>query len=152
MARSARRWWATGLDFQMTVNFFLYNILNCLLFTTRRFLSLTPQQETEIFWGLDSGLQKKKLRERGNTRIISIFESVKGNIVWGIEGSIFIWMVDGHLCYTGLERTFLGAGKRSNGLHGCSTCVVSQGLALAFMLRCCCLELFNSFWTRGPTF
>lgn len=71
-------------DFQMIVNFFLYNILNCLLFTAQQLLGLAPQQETNILRSLFRLAPKKKFRERGNTRIISIFESVKGNIVWGV--------------------------------------------------------------------
>jgi hypothetical protein len=47
VARSAGQWWATGLDFHMIVNFFPYAILNCLL-TTKQFLGLALQQETEI--------------------------------------------------------------------------------------------------------
>lgn len=44
------------------------------------------------------------MRERGNTRIMSIFESVKGNIVWGVGWCIFIRMQDGHLSDSGLEK------------------------------------------------
>lgn len=38
-----------------------------------------------ILSSLYSGLQEKKKRERGNTRSLSTFESVRGNIIWGID-------------------------------------------------------------------
>lgn len=97
MARSARRWWATGLDFQITVNFFLYNILNC-LFTTKGFLSLTLQQETEIFWGLDSGSPKKKKKNWEKEEIPELYQSLdplRGILFGPLEDLFsFEWWMD----------------------------------------------------------
>lgn len=51
-------------DFQMIVNFFLYNILNCLLFTARQLLGLAPQQETNILRSLFRLAPKKKIQRK----------------------------------------------------------------------------------------
>lgn len=146
MARSARRWWATGLDFQMAVNFFLYNILSCLLSMTVGAFGSGLRQETEIFW--EVLIQAWRERER-IPELCPSFNLLRGMDVWG---SIFIWMEDGHLCDTDLKMTFLEAGKRNNRLHGCCPCAISHGLVLDLMVCTATLKFFIIFEQGIPHF